>query len=341
MLDLAALRRPVVQAPMAGGPGTVELAAAVVASGGLGFLAAGYATAAAVRGEVDELRRLVDGPFGVNVFVPEQTTPDPAALDRYRAELEPEAERLGTTVGEPVGGDDDWDEKVVALLELRVPLVSFTFGCPPASVVGALRATGTTVVVTVTSPDEARIATQAGADALCAQGVEAGAHRGSFVNQGPAGAGSDLLTLLREVRTVTDRALIAAGAIARREDAEAALAAGAVAVQAGTAFLLCPESGTNPVHRAALTERRDRPTVLSRAFTGRPARGIVNRFVDEHAARAPSAYPHVHQITRPIRRAALARPDPECVNLWAGTRLGFVRERPAAEVVEDLSPARG
>jgi nitronate monooxygenase len=216
--------------------------------------------------------------------------------------------------------------------------VSFTFGCPPAPVVGALRAAGSTVVVTVTSPEEASVAMEAGADALCAQGVEAGAHRGSFLNDGPAGAGLDLLTLLRAVHSVTDCALIAAGGIARREDAQAARAAGAVAVQAGTAFLLCPESGTNAVHRAALTDRGDRRTVLSRAFTGRPARGIVNRFVEDHAARAPNAYPHVHQMTQPIRRAALARSDAECVNLWAGTRLGFASERPAAEVVEELTP---
>jgi nitronate monooxygenase len=211
--------------------------------------------------------------------------------------------------------------------------VSTTFGPPPASLVDAAHAAGLQVWATVASARDARTAAAAGADALVVQGTEAGGHRASFddldENDLP------LLALLADIRAAVELPLVASGGIADRATAEAALAAGATAVQAGSAFLLCPEAGTHAVHRAAL--ERGGETAFTRAFTGRRARGIVNRFMREHAD-APSAYPHVHHLTAPLRAAARAVGDADRVNLWAGTAFARARARPAAAVVADLRP---
>jgi len=187
----------------------------------------------------------------------------------------------------------------------------------------------------VTTPAEALITERAGADALVVQGVEAGAHRGTFSDDEDGGLG--LLTLLQLVRS--ELPLVATGGLMTRAAVAAVLAAGASAAQLGTAFLLAPEAGTAEVHRAAL--RGDGDTALTRAFTGRSARGIVNRFMREHEADAPRAYPEVHNLTAPLRAAARERGDPDAVNLWAGQAYSLVRELPAAELVRELSPRSG
>lgn len=201
--------------------------------------------------------------------------------------------------GAPDWADDGWDAKLATLLAAPPAVVSFTFGCPEPGVIAALRAAGSQVWVTVTAPEEATLAAARGADALCVQGPEAGAHRGTFdVAADPPAA--PLRRLLGDVAAVTGLPLVAAGRIMSHQDARAALAAGAVAVQCGTAFLRCPESGANPVHKAALADPAFTATAVTRAFTGRPARGLVNRFMLDHPD-APAAYPEVHFATRPLR----------------------------------------
>lgn len=325
------MRLPIVQAPMAGGASGPALAGAVAEAGGLGFLAAGYKSAAQVRTEIEQTRRLTAA-FGVNVFMPQDPGVDTAALKAYRDRLLPEARRLGVEAGEPVGGDDDWDAKVAGLLADPVPVVSFTFGCPSREVIEALRERGSSVVVTVTTPGEARASTAA--DALCVQGQEAGAHRGSFTNTDIPSY--ELRELLAAVRQITDLPLIAAGGVATGADVPELLAAGAVAVQAGTAFLRTPESGAHAAHKAALADSRYTRTAYTRAFSGRPARGLINRFLSEHSAHAPAAYPHVHNMTTPLRKAAAQQDKPDAMALWAGQGYRSATERPAAEVVEML-----
>ncbi|UPT59548.1 nitronate monooxygenase [Geobacillus thermoleovorans] len=327
---------PIIQAPMAGGVSTPELAAAVSNAGGLGFLAGGYKTAEAMRKEIHKLRTLTDRPFGVNVFVPGDKTVDEKALERYRAVLESEAERLGASVGEPKWDDDDWEAKFDVLLEERVPVVSFTFGCPDKEVIAALQKAGSFVMVTVTSREEACMAAEAGANALCVQGEEAGGHRASFGNDPKKDETLALFPLLAQVRTAVRIPLVAAGGIMDGRGIAAALKAGASAVQLGTAFLRCPESGAHPLHKQALADPRFVETAVTRAFTGRPARGLVNRFMAEYRAMAPAAYPHVHHMTKPLRAAAAKAGDPEGMSLWAGTGYRLVRELPAAELVEEL-----
>ncbi|WP_448642633.1 nitronate monooxygenase [Geodermatophilus sp. URMC 63] len=327
------LRQPVVQAPMAGGPSTPELAAAVSEAGGLGFLGAGYKSPSAVADEVRAVRALTGERFGVNVFVPGPPGDD-EAVRRYAGELRADAERWGVELGEPRADDDAWAAKVDLLVEERVPVVSFTFGLPRPDMVAALHDAGATVLVTVTTPQEAVAARDVGADALTVQGVEAGGHRGDFGDADGVGE-YGLLTLLRLVDRAVDLPLVAAGGLVDGPSVAAVLVAGAEAAQLGTAFLCCPEAGTSPAHRQALTTYE--ATALTRAFSGRRARGLVNRFLAEHTAGAPAAYPQVHHLTTPLRAAARKAGDPDGVNLWAGQGHPLVEALPAGELVRRLA----
>ena len=331
-------RCPVVVAPMAGGPSTAGLVIAASAAGALGFLAAGYKTAAAMRAEMDAVEAGSAAPYGVNVFVPGAPT-DPAALEDYLAQLEPDAAALGVAPGRPEWSDDDWDAKLAALLAHPPAVASFTFGCPEAGVIAALRAAGSAVWVTVTTPDEAALAASRGADGLCVQGPEAGAHRGTF-SAGAGPAEVPLRRLLADVAAVASLPLVADGAIMSRQDVTSALAAGAVAVQCGTAFLRCLESGAHPLHKAALADPLFPGTAVTWAFTGRPARGLVNRFMLDHPD-APPGYPEVHFATRPLRAAAAAAGDTSRMNLWAGEGYRAATTRSAAEIVAMLADGTG
>jgi nitronate monooxygenase len=332
-------RLPLWVAPMGGGPSTPELVTAAAQAGALGFLAAGYLTPAALQAAMAAARGSAGGIFGVNVFVPGTPATGPEAAD-YVATLAPDAARLGVTAGEPAWDDDHWPGKVDALLADPPPVVSFTFGCPEADTIAAFQARGTLVAVTVTSAREAAQAAAAGADCLCVQGPEAGAHRGTFTNppgQPPAdGAGPRLPELLAEVTAVTGLPLVAAGGLADADSVAAVLAAGAAAAMCGTAFLRCPESGAKPAHKAALADPGFTATAVTRAFSGRPARGLVNQFMRDHPA-APAAYPEINNATRPLRAAAAAQGDADRLSLWAGTGFRSARDRPAAEIITALT----
>lgn len=325
---------PVVLAPLAGGPSTPALCAAVCEAGGLGFLAGGYEPAARLAERVSETRALTARPFGVNLFVPSGRPARPETYAGHVARLATEAERAGVTLGEPRWDDDEWEAKLDAVAAAPPAVVSFTFGCPVPAVLDRVRAAGAEAWVTVTSVDEAHAAAAAGADVLVVQGAEAGGHRASFADV-PGAPAYGLLALLQLAGTAVDRPLVAAGGIATGRGVAAALAAGAAAAQVGTAFMRCPEAGTAAAHRDALAS--DRPTALTRAFTGRLARGIRNRFMDDHEAGAPLAYPEVHHVTAPLRAAGRRRGDADVINLWAGEAHALAREAPAAEVVRELA----
>ena len=329
---LSTLRVPIVQAPLAGGSSTPALTTAVVEAGAFGFVAAGYRKPDALREDVAAVRAATDRPFGVNLFVPGAAT-DASVYERYVASLAGEAGAHDVELGEPRFEDDAWEDKLALLEADPVAVVSFTFGCPPAEVVARLHAAGSEAWVTVTSPREAAQAIDAGADALVAQGIEAGGHRGSFVD----GEGGDfgLLSLLALLGADNEVPLVASGGIATGRGVAAVLAAGARAAQIGTALMRTPEAGTSPAHREALATPA--PTRVTRAFTGRQARGIVNRFMREHSDDAPAAYPEVHHATAPLRAAGRAAGDAEVLNLWAGQAHELAPERPAAEVVATMA----
>ncbi|MFI2190731.1 nitronate monooxygenase [Streptomyces sioyaensis] len=334
-------RYPIVQAPMAGGGSGPELAAAVCGAGGLGFLAAGYKTADGMYQEIKQLRSLTDRPFGVNLFMPQPSLADGSVVDVYREQLAGEATWYETELGDTDGPvDDGYEAKLAILREDPVPVVSFTFGCPSRAVLDSFAQVGTYTVVTVTTAAEAQAAQWSGADAVCVQGVEAGGHQGTHRDDPHAdgtGAGLGLLALLGQVCEVVQIPVIAAGGLMRGSQIAAVLAAGACMAQLGTAFLATPESGANPLHKQALTNPLFTHTELTRAFSGRPARGLVNRFMREHGPYAPAAYPAVHYLTATVRKAAAKAGDAQGMNLWAGQGHRLARELPAGRLVEVLT----
>src|SRR3954453_4441175 len=322
------LQLPIVLAPLAGGPSTPGLAAAVSNAGGLGFLGAGYLTGDALAEQVRATRALTERPIAVNLFVIDGEPADPASYSDYVASLGPDA-------GEPRFDDDQFDAKVETLVAQPVAVVSFTFAIPPADAITRLREAGSEIWITATSTEEAVQAEAASADVLVLQGAEAGGHRGSFVDD--ATPPTPCVELVSAVRAISDLPIVAAGGLATSEHVQRVLEAGANGAAAGTAFMLAPEAGTTPVHREAIAAPT--PTALTRAFTGRLARGIRNAFMLEHP-NAPRAYPEIHYATAPIRAKARERGDADLINLWAGARHAQAVARPAAETVSALAPPR-
>lgn len=329
------LLSPVVVAPMAGGPSTPALVTAAGRAGAVGFLAGGYKTPEAVEQQVREVQ--ASGlPYGLNIFVPLPPPADIEALERYRRLLQPEADRYGVDLPElRLRDDDHFAAKVELAVTHRVPLVSFTFGVPEASVVEALRAAGCSVLVTVTSADEAQRALTVGPDGLVAQAGSAGGHA-STTRPGDYRGATCAPEVLAAVTAVADVPVVAAGGVASAEDVRPLIAAGAAAVQCGTAFLLADEAGTGATQRAALQSGEYRETVVTRAFTGQPARGLRNRFTDEYSTVAPLGYPAVHHLTAPVRAAAARVGDAGALNLWAGTGNAAVRPGPVADLLAGL-----
>lgn len=324
---------------MAGGVAVPQLAAAVSEAGGLGFLAAGYKTADGMYQEIKQLRGLTGRPFGVNVFLPQPEYADPAAVEVYAHQLAGEAGWYGAELGDPDGGrDDGYEAKLAVLLDNPVPVVSFHFGVPSREAIDSLRRAGTFTLVTATTAEEALAVERAGADAVIAQGVEAGGHQGTHRDiPENDGSGLGLLALVAQVRETVGIPIVAAGGIMRGSQIAAVLAAGADAAQLGTAFLATPESGASALHKQALTNPLFVRTELTRAFSGRPARGLVNRFLREHGPYAPAAYPEVHHLTSPLRKAAAKAGDAQGMALWAGQGHRMARDLPAGQLVCTLA----
>lgn len=329
------LRYPIIQAPMAGGASTVAMAAAVSRAGGLGFLATGMLSPDRVAAELAELRALLAGgePFGVNLFCPSAAPGDTDEIAAYAELIAPLARDAGVELGEPRFHDDRYPEKVELLLADPPPVVSFVFGCPVDDI-RRFQEAGAQVWVTVAQIDEARQAVAAGAGALILQGGEAGGHRGGIVDDDRPPV--PLLELLDAVGgALPGVPLIAAGALMTADHVAQVLDRGAAAAQCGTAFLLAPESGIAELHRAAI--RSAGQTVITRAFTGRRARGLANGWTELAADRAPRAYPQVMELTAPIRSAARIAGDAERLNLWAGERHAQAEALPAEQIVRRLA----
>jgi nitronate monooxygenase len=336
VLDLRELSLPIIGAPMAGGPGTPALAAAVSDVGGLGFVAAGYKPPEAVAADLEAVRALTAAPFGVNLFVVEHCQPDASALDAYRRSLEPLAARFDVSLGEPRWDDDAWRAKLELVYDARPEMVTFTFGCPSTRVLRELADLGVHAGVTVTTVAEARAAAARGAASLAVQGPLAGGHRGTWQLEAVPDQ-RPLLELVAAVRAAVDVPLVACGGIHDAQGTRSVTAAGAAAAQVGTAYLLADEAATNPTHRAALQDRALTETALTRAYTGRWARGLANDFMRAHQD-APAGYPHVHHMTSPLRKAAAAAGDQQVAQLWAGSSHAHARRATAAEITRGLAP---
>ena len=342
---LERLSLPIVQAPLSGGASTPELTIAASRAGAFGILAAGYLTTEGLRASIHRVRNATAAPFGVNLFVPSKDSADPMALRSYTERVRAEASRVGAEPGDPKWSDDEWQSKLELVITERPAVVSLTFGCPERDVLNKLHRAGIEAWVTVTEPDEAELAAQAGADALVLQGFEAGGHRASFVDQDGVGE-VGLLPLIRLVSRRVQLPLVAAGGICDGYAVAAVLVAGARAAQVGSMFLDALEAGTSAPHREALRSRSR--TALTRAFSGKRARGIVNGFMARNNAEAPAAYPQIHYLTAPLRARARAMGEAGLINLWAGqgyeliehgVSAGQVIERMAAELESALGAA--
>ncbi|WP_338891238.1 nitronate monooxygenase [Rhodococcus sovatensis] len=315
---LGALSVPIISAPMAGGPSTPEMAIAVSRSGGLGMLAGALLDIDRFAAQVQAMREVL---FGVNLFLPDD--PTGADVEAYVRRISPWLDKYHVEPGVLPRRDDFYPEKFRWLVDNPVPLVSSTFGTFSAAEVAALHEVGTEVWCTVTSAAEAIEADANGVDALVVQGPEAGGHRGSFDGSAPD---APLADVLADVRAVSELPRIAAGGLMDGTDVAPLLESGAAhAAQLGTAFLNTTEAGTRQVHREQLTSTSE--TAVTRAFSGRPARGIVNEFMRDNSEDAPLAYPDVHYLTAPMRAEAGKAGDPAALSMWAGT--GHLRAREA------------
>ncbi|BDX30916.1 oxidoreductase [Mycobacterium antarcticum] len=333
--DMRSLDTPLIVAPMAGGATTPELAAAGSNAGGLGFLAAGYLTSELFAERITAARGLTTGPLGVNLFVVRSSAAQPDAIRRYAIALADESERYGAQLGEPRYDDDHWAAKLAVVMDLKPEVVSFTFGLPTADECQRLSGGGITTVATVTTLAEAETAVARGVDAVAVQGPAAGGHRGTL-DPAAAPPTQPLDQLLRATTTALDVPVIAAGGLMTAADVADVLVSGAVAAQLGTAFLLADEAGSSPVHRAALRDPQFTETAVTRCFSGRYARGLRNRFIDDHDAQAPLGYPEIHYMTSPVRAAAVKAGDPHGVNVWAGKGFRKATEGSVADIMASL-----
>ena len=330
---------PVIQAPMAGVQGA-RLAAAVCAAGGLGSLPCATLSPEATAAELAALRAATDCPFNVNFFCHTPPPADPVRDATWREALRPLCEEFGAEPPAPdaVAGRAAFDDRAATLVEaVRPDWVSFHFGLPAPDLLARVRACGVRVMSSATTVAEARWLEAQGVDAIIAQGLEAGGHRGMFLTD-------DLTTqlgtfaLVPQVVRAVRVPVVAAGGIADAAGVRAALALGASAVQAGTAFLLCPESATPAVHRAALASEAAQHTAITNVFTGRPARSIVNRLMRTLGPLSPvaPAFPRAAAALGPLRARAEAAGSSDCSPLWAGQH-ARCRAVPAASVVRALA----
>jgi nitronate monooxygenase len=336
MLTQFGMSIPLIAAPMSGGPTNPAMVFAATRAGGLGMLAAGYKTVDAVESEIKQVRA-EGAPFGINVFTPNPLPVDPASYRAYAAIIQRDADQFGLTLPpDPIEDTDTFDEKIALLLDDPVPMVSFTFGIPPRRVISALRQANTVVVQTVTTAEEAVQARGAGVDMLAVQASVAGGHSGTLSPRQPLQP-VPIVDLVGQIIAAAGLPVLAAGGLATAGAVADVIRAGAAAAIVGTVLLRATESGASATHQAALADPARTETVLTHAFTGRPARGLRNAFIDAHEAEAPLGYPAVHYLTSPLRKAAAAAGKPDYVHLWAGTGYRHATAEPASDILQRLA----
>ena len=338
LLKRLGIENPIIQGPMGGGPSTPELVAAVSNAGGLGSLGAAYLAPDQITETIRRVRSLTEKPFQVNLFAGGwdiHAHGDAAPMLELLAEVH---QSLGLPPpSTPAPQPDPFPEQLEAVLEARAPIFSFTFGIPNADAMARLKKRCILILGTATTVEEGRLLAGAGADVIVAQGAESGAHRGTFAGSFESSM-VPTLELVRGIRAVVDLPVIAAGGMMDGGDVAAALAAGASAAALGTAFLVCPESGAPQVHKQAILDAAEDTTVVTRAFSGRPARGLRNAFIEKLSGRESAIlpYPLQNALTRAMRTAAAKQATPEFLSLWAGQGVARARAMPAAELVRRL-----
>lgn len=329
---------PIWMAPMAGEAASAALVAAVSAGGGFGQLGAAYVAPSRIGEIAADIRTRTDRPFGINLFCPQAWAPDDTALDAYLARLAPWHAELGLPAPvRPARFEEDFEAQLAATVAARPAVISFVMGDPGRARVAALKAEGFTVLGTATQVSEGLTLQASGVDGVIAQGYEAGGHRGGFLGSAE-GALIGTMALVPQLADALDVPIIAAGGIADARGVAAAQALGAAAVTVGTAFLLVDECPLSPAYRAALLAAHDGDSTLTRAFSGRLARGLANRVTRELEGSALPAFPQPNAASRPMRQAAAQAGRADFISLWAGQALPLQRTPgSAAALVAALS----
>lgn len=331
---------PIIQAPMAGGITTTELVTAVSNAGSLGMIGAGYMRAEDVKNQIKEVKKQSEAPFGVNFFVPQPFQTDEKAVKKMKKQLQPyydkfqiNSDEVAVPTAEAVY--EKYEAQIEAAIQEKVAVCSFTFGVPEQSKVEDLQANGIITIGTATTLEEAKTIEARGMDAVVLQGSEAGGHRGSFIEAPSPSIG--LMSLLTQTADAISIPVIASGGIMDQRGIEAVLALGASFVQLGTAFLLTEESGAHPLHKKKILETPGEYTVVTNVFSGKKARGIHNKFIDEmELADVSLPYPVLNSLTQPIRKEAKQVNDIEMMSLWAGQGTLLGKEQSAAAFIHQL-----
>ncbi|MGO4545012.1 NAD(P)H-dependent flavin oxidoreductase [Paenibacillus sp. 2TAB23] len=331
------IKYPIFQAPMAGGSTTPDLVASVSNAGGLGNLGAGYLTAEQIRLAIKEIKLRTDRPFGINLFVPEQSNSSEESIARMNDYLNKFRAEIGIAPNPIIPKfAESFDEQVQAILEENVKLFSFTFGIPSLDVIEAMKQSGTIVVGTATTVEEGKLLQAAGVDAIVAQGSEAGGHRGNFLKS----TDESMIGTMALVPQMLDHVsipVIASGGIMDGRGLVASLALGASAVQMGTAFLASFESGAHAEYKRKVRLSNEDSTEITNIYSGKAARGILTNLMNdfrEYSGQIP-AYPIQNALTRDIRQAAAQMNNPEYMSLWAGQGLRLAKERSAAAIIKE------
>jgi nitronate monooxygenase len=342
VMKLFGIEYPIIQAPMAGGVTTSRLVAAVSNSGGLGMIGAGYLSPEQLREQVKEVRQLTSGYFGVNLFVPNEYRVKEKEVQAALERLHPVRSQLKIQSAEPVLPVYEKDlaifhEQIQVVIDDKVPVCSFTFGIPSEEVIRALKEQNTILIGTATTVKEAIEVEKRGMDMVVVQGSEAGGHRGDFME----GSNESLIGLMSLIPQTVDSVgipVIAAGGIMDGRGLMACVCLGAKAVQMGTAFLTCIESGAHPEHKAAILKSTEDKVVLTRAFSGKWARGIQNQFIagmrgDENTL---PEFPVQNALTQVIRKTAAAQNNPEYMSLWSGQSPRLAKSVTVEELIKDI-----
>jgi nitronate monooxygenase len=338
LVKLLGIEHPVIQGPMGGGPSTPELVAAVSNAGGLGSLGAAYLTPDQISDAIRRIRTLTSRPFNVNLFAGgwnDNPRFDAAPILNLLAEIH---EKLGIPPpAAPKPAPDSFPAQLEVVLDARPPIFSFTFGIPDRDAIARLKSRGILMVGTATTVAEAQALEEAGVEAIVAQGAEAGAHRGTFLDSFESSM-IPTLDLVRATVAAVGLPVIATGGLMDARDIVAALQAGASAAQLGTAFLPCPESGASEVYKRAILAAKQDTTVVTRAFSGRPARGLKNGFIASLEGRQNMIlpYPLQNALTRPMRIAAGQQGIADYLSLWAGQGVARACAIPAGDLVASL-----
>lgn len=342
LTELLNIQYPIIQAPMAGGVTSSELVAAVSNAGGLGMIGAGYLTSSQLEKQIKEIRTLTDKNFGVNLFVPTPYEMDKKKLEtanQYLHEILTELEIKDEPPQLPTYEADlnTFHEQIDILIEEKIPVCSFTFGLPSKEVETKLKQNSSLLIGTATTVQEALLNEKAGMDAVVVQGVEAGGHRGTFHRS----ANDSLIGLMSLIPQTADNIsipIIAAGGIMDARGFMAARCLGAQAVQMGTAFLVCKESGANHLHKDAILEVTEDEMDLTKSFSGKMARGIHNRFIEKlkMAEECLPDYPLQNELTKAIRKAAAAKGKADYLSLWAGQSPRLAKKQTVDELIQKI-----